>query len=120
MYIRLDKDYEIKTTLGTIRDIERVFGKSFFEVVNSISGMNVEDQLKLLYIGARKANTDLSEENFYVLCENYLGIGDLMECLEKYFYALQYPGLSEQEVQDKIKKKLQKSQQLKADMASIG
>ena len=115
MYIRLDKDYEIKTTLGTIRDIERVF-----EVVNSISGMNVEDQLKLLYIGARKANTDLSEENFYVLCENYLGIGDLMECLEKYFYALQYPGLSEQEVQDKIKKKLQKSQQLKADMASIG
>ena len=40
MYIRLDKDYEIKTTLGTIRDIERVFGKSFFEVVNSISGIS--------------------------------------------------------------------------------
>lgn len=54
MYIRLDKDYEIKTTLGTIRDIERVFGKSFFEVVNSISGMNVEDQLKLLILERAK------------------------------------------------------------------
>ena len=120
MYITLDKQYQVKTTLGTIRDIERVFGKSFFEVVNSVSKMKVEDQIKLLYVGVKKMNAELSEETFNALCEDFLGIGDLMEYLEKYFYALQYPGLSEQEVQEKIEKKLQKNRELKADMDSIG
>lgn len=120
MYITLDREYEAKTTLGTIRDIEKAFGKPFIEVVNAIAGMKVEEQIKLLYIGVKKKNPELTEEAFNVLCEDHLGIGDLMEYLERYFYALQYPGLSEQEVQEKIEKKLQKSRQLKAETASIG
>ena len=99
MFIKLDKDYEVKTTLGTIRDIEKAFGKSFFEIINEIGKMKTDEQIKLLYVGVRRANSALSEEAFNALCEDYLGIGDLMEYLEKYFYALQYPGLSEQEVQ---------------------
>lgn len=120
MYIKLDKDYEVKTTLGTIRELEKAFGKSFFEVVNSVANMKVEEQIKLLYVGVRKANPDLGEETFITLCENYIGIGDLMEYLEKYFYALQYPGLSEEEVQTRIEKKLQRNRELQANRASIG
>ncbi|MCL2797033.1 MAG: hypothetical protein FWD58_03140 [Firmicutes bacterium] len=113
MYIKLNEDYEVKTTLGTIRDIEKAFGKSFFEVVNSVSTMKIEEQIKLLYVGLRKAHPEMAEAAFNALCEEYLGIGDLMEYLEKYFYALQYPGLSEEEVQDRIEKKLQKSREIR-------
>lgn len=120
MYISLDKQYQVKTTLGTIRDIEQVFGKSFFEVVNSVSKMKVEDQVKLLYVGVKRFNPELTEDTFNSLCEDYLGIGDLMEYLEKYFYSLQYPGLSEEQVQEKIEKKLQKNRTLKDDLNSIG
>ena len=120
MQIKLDKNYEVKATLGTIRDIERAFGKSFFDVVNAVSNMKVEEQIKLLYVGVRKAHPEMTEETFNALCENYIGIGDLMEYLEKYFYALQYPGLSEQEVQERIEKKLQRNRELQASRASIG
>ena len=120
MYIKLNKDYEVKATLGTIRDIEKAFGKTFFDVVNSISKMTIEEQIKLLYVGVRKAHPDINEATFNALCEEYLGIGDLMEYLEKYFYALQYPGLSDEEVQERIEKKLQKNRELQKTRASIG
>lgn len=120
MFIKLDKEYEVKTTLGTIRDIERAFGKSFYEIINSVSKMTLDEQIKLLCVGVRKAHPEVNEETFNVLCENYLGIGDLMEYLEKFFYALQYPGLSEEEVQDRIQKKLERNRELQASRASIG
>ena len=120
MYIKMNKDYEVKTTLGTIRDIENAFGKSFFEVINSVSNMKIEEQIKLLYVGVRKAQPDMDEAAFNALCEEYLGIGDLMEYLEKYFYALQYPGLSDEEVQERIEKKLQRNRELQASRALIG
>ena len=117
MYIKLDKDYEVKATLGTIRDIERAFGKPFFELINDIGKMKTEEQIKLLYVGVRKAHPDMTEENFIALCEDNIGIGDLMEYLEKYFYSLQYPGLSETEVQERIEKKLQRNRELQAGRA---
>ena len=120
MNIKLDKTYEVKTTLGTIRDIEKVFGKAFFELINDISKMKTDDQIKLLYVGVRRAHPELSEEEFNAKCEEYLGIGDLMELLEQYFYGLQYPGLSEEEVQERIEKKLQRNRELQASRASIG
>jgi hypothetical protein len=109
MYIKLDKEYEVKTSLGTIRDIEKVFCKSFFEVVNGLTAMKVEEHVKLLYLGTKKANAELSEKVFAELCDNHVGLGDLMEYLEQYIFALQYPGLSEQEVQEKLEKKLKRS-----------
>jgi len=113
MYVKLDKDYEIKTTLGTIREIERVFGKSFFEIIKDISAMKIDDQIKLLYVGAKKADDSLKEKDFIAACEDNIGIGELIENLERYFYALQYPGLSEEEVQQRIGKKLHQSNLMK-------
>lgn len=118
MFIKLDKEYEVKTTLGTIRDVERVFGKSFFEVANAVTGMRVEEQIRLLYIGVRKTHPEMAEEAFAGLCENYLGIGDLMEYLEQYFYALQYPGLTEEEVRERVEKKLQRNREIQNARAS--
>jgi len=110
MYIKLDRDYEVKTTLGTIREIERLFDKSFFEVISDVGSMKVEEQIKLLYAGIRKANPSITEQAFSDLCDDHVGLGDFLEYLEKYIYALQYPGLSETEVQEKVEKKLQRVQ----------
>ncbi|MDR1094568.1 MAG: hypothetical protein LBL66_10525 [Clostridiales bacterium] len=112
MYIKLDREYEVKATLGTIRDIERAFGKGFLELAGGIAKMTLDEQLKLLYVGARKANPGLSEEAFNAACEEHLGLGDLMEYLEKYMYALQYPGLSEEEVRERLEKKLERSREM--------
>ncbi|MDR3022248.1 MAG: hypothetical protein LBU60_06230 [Clostridiales bacterium] len=111
MNIKLDKSYEVKTTLGTVRDIENIFNKSFFDVISGITAMKIEEQIKLLYIGVKRAN-DITEEAFAELCDNYVGIGDLMEYLEQYIFAMQFSGLSEQEVQEKLGKKLQRNSQL--------
>lgn len=112
MYIKLDKEYELKCTLGTIREIEKSFGKGFYEIIQNVSALTTDDQLKMLFAGVKKANPSTSYEAFYSLCEEYMGLGDLMEYLEKYLYALQYPGLNDEEVQQKIEKKLQRSREL--------
>lgn len=120
MFIKLDRDYEIKCTLGTIRDIENTYNKSFFEVVNDVTKMRTDEQIKLLYIGAKKADNTLTLKDFTDKCEEYIGIGDLMDYLEKFFYSLQYPGLSDEEVQNRIEKKLQKTRELQKNRDLIG
>ena len=120
MFITLDREYEVKCTLGTIRDIERSFGKSFFDIVGNISSMTTDQQMKLLYLGAKKADPTLSQEVFFAQCEENLGIGEFMEMLERFFYSLQYPGLSEEEVPEKIEKKLAQNQALQQKKDSIG
>lgn len=120
MYVKLDRDYEVKTTLGTIKEIEKLFGKSFFEVVNSLSSMRIEYQIKLLFVGVKKADPEVDEKSFIATCEEHLGVGELMEYLEQYFYAMQYPGLSSEEVQEKIQKKLHQKQNLEQNLNLTG
>lgn len=114
MIITLDKDYELKCTLGTIREIEQRFNKGFYTLMRDIEKMSVSDQLKLIYVGIKKAGADISEQNFSDLCDKYMGMGELTELLEKYLLQLQYPGLSTDEIKDRIQKKLQKATELNA------
>jgi len=114
MYIKLDREYEVKTTLGTIREIEAMFKKSFFDVINGMASMKVEEQIRLLFAGIKKANPDMTEKGFSELCDDHVGLGDLMEYLEQFIFALQYPGLSEQEVQEKLEKKLERTRKLQS------
>lgn len=107
MYIKLDKDREVKCTLGTIRDIEKKFNKGFYEILRGLDKMTVTEQIRLLYVGVGKADPNLSEESFAEICDEYLGMGELQESLENFLYQLQYPGLSNAEIQEKIQKKLQ-------------
>jgi|AGTN01.1.fsa_nt_gi hypothetical protein len=108
MIINLDKNYDLKCTLGAVKDIEAVFKTPFFTLAATIDKMSTTDQLKLLYVGFKRANPNVSENEFMDLCDEHLGLGDLMEYLETYLYALQYPGLSQEEVKAKIEKKIQR------------
>jgi len=113
MHIKLDKDYEVKTTLGTICDIEKTFGKGFFELAGEIGKMTTDQQIKLLYVGVRKAQPEIAEETFNTLCENHLGLGDMTDYLEQFILQLQYPGFSREEIQKKIEMKMKQAERLK-------
>ena len=107
MTIKLDKKYDVKTTLGTIREIEKTFKKGFFDIITDIASMQIDDQMRFLFAGVKKAGAEIDENKFIELCEDNIGIGELMEYIEQYIFALQYPGLSVEEVQQKLEKKLQ-------------
>ena len=105
MQLKLDKTYEVKTTLGTIFELEEVFDKTFFEVLDTVTGMKSKQQAQLLYIGFKEANPGISEEVFFTLCKSHLGLTGLILAVEKYLAELQFSGLTEQEVQKLLEKK---------------
>lgn len=106
MYITLDKSCEIKCTLGTIREIEKSFGKGFYEIMKNIDKLTIAEQIRLIYVGVIKGGSSVGENEFAELCDEFLGMGSLQEILETYLYQLQYPGLSDDEIKEKIQKKL--------------
>ena len=120
MYIKLDREYEIKCTLGTIKDIESRFGKPFFTLISALDKMTTTEQIQLLYIGARRADPTISEKDFIAACEDNLGLGELTDYLEQFVYQLQYPGLSKEEVQQRIEKKLRDNRAMREAQGSIG
>ena len=118
MTIKIDRDYELKCTLGTIKDIEGRFNKTFFTLISGLDKLTTTEQIRLLYVGARRADPRLSESDFISACEDNLGLGMLSDYLEEFIMQLQYPGLTHEEVQQKLEKKLENSRRLQA--ASTG
>ena len=114
MKIQLENSYELKCTLGTIKDIENKFKKSFNEIVGSIDKMSTNDQIQMLYLGAKKADDSIVEKDFVAECDNNLGLGSLSEIIEDFILQLQYPGQTKEEIQKKIMNKLEKLQEIKA------
>lgn len=112
MYIRLDKEYEVKCTLGTIRAIETRFQKPFIPLMSELNKMTTAEQMRLIYCGFEKANPSVSEERFDDLLEEYVGMGDFADMLETYVYQLQYPGKSREEAEEIVQKKLQRASRL--------
>jgi len=82
MYIKLDRDYEVKCTLGTIREIETKSGKSFYSTISELDKMTTTEQIKLLYVGVKKADPEVKESEFIAACEDNLGLGGFTEYLE--------------------------------------
>ncbi len=113
MYIKLDRDYEVKCTLGTIKDIETSFQKPFFTLASALDKLTTDEQIRFLYAGVRRADPSVTRERFTDACEEMLGIGDLVEYLEKFVLQLQYPGLSQEEIREKIEKKLQAAERIR-------
>lgn len=118
MIIKLDREYEVKCTLGTIRDIEAVFKRSFADIVSGIGKLTAGEQVKMLFIGAKKADPDLTEKDFTDKCDETLGLGDLTDYLEQFILQLQYPGKTEKEIREQIEKKLQRAEAFKSSTVS--
>lgn len=112
MNIKLDKEYEIKCTLGTIRAIETRFGKPFIPLMGELDKLTTTEQMRTLYCGFAKANPSVSEEQFVALMEEHVGMGEFADMLEEYVYQLQYPGKSRAEAEEIVQKKLERARRL--------
>lgn len=114
MIIKAGKEYEVKCTLGTIKDIESRFNKPFYTLLSDVNKMTTTEQVRFLYVGVKRADPQVEEKEFAADCEDNLGLGMLSEYIEQYILELQYPGMSKEEIQKKLEKKLQQAEAMKA------
>lgn len=113
MKITLDKDYEVRCTLGTIKEIESTFKKPFMVLISEMNKLTTTEQIKLLYAGVKRGDKTVSESEFIGQCEDCLGLGELTDYLEQFVYELQYPGLTREEAQQRMEKKLKEAEKLR-------
>ena len=101
-------EYEFNVKLGTTIKIKKAFNKSFNQVLNDLEKFDVEDLIKLLYCGINENEhtKDAFKEN---LLDN-LGLMELYELVESFIKQIQYPGLTEEEIEKKVIEKNQKAQ----------
>jgi hypothetical protein len=103
-----NKQFELKTNIGTIKKIEREFNrKSFIQVTNEIETMTVEDIQKLLLAGVDGKE---EKEEFKEAMDTNAGFMDLFEYLKNFIGQLQYPGKTEKEI-EKLNEKMVKETQ---------
>ena len=92
-----NKQFELKTNIGTIKKIEREFNrKSFIKITNEIDTMTVEEIQKFLLAGVdgKEEKEELKEE-----MDTNAGFMDLFEYLKNFIGQLQYPGKTEKEIE---------------------
>lgn len=103
-------EYEFNVKLGTTIKIKKAFNKNFNQVLGNIENYDAEELIKLLYCGINE--NDHSKEDFKNNLLDNLGLMELYELVESFIKGIQYPGLSEEEIEKKIMEKNQKAQAL--------
>lgn len=108
-----NEELECVTTLRVAMNIQKEFKKPYMVVLKNIENLDLEEQIKILYLGLKLANNELKFEDFknYILDE--VGLEQLGEYLEEFVNGLQYPGLSEDEIEKKLIAKMEKQKKMK-------
>ena len=110
MFIKINgEEFEINTKLGTTFKIEKKFKKPYLRVLGSIDMMTAEEQVEMLTCGIAD---EISVKRFKEVI-NEIGLGELSEYLEEFIDALQYPGLTEKEIEEKKLEKIKKQKKMK-------
>lgn len=104
-----ENEYELNTKLGTCIEIQKAFKKPYLKVIENVMELNLEDQIKFIACGLTyKESKDEFKEDI-LEC----GIDTLVEIIEQYVDALQYPGLTEEEIETKKLARAAKAKHLK-------
>lgn len=107
----VDKDFDFNCKLGTCVKIKSKFGKNYNQLIGDIEKLDVNDLINLLYCGLDKDVIDEQEFRNYLL--DNCGVGDLYDYVSWFIKQLQYPGLSEDEIEKKLLEKREKAERLK-------
>ena len=108
-----DREYDFNCKLGTCIKIKGKFGKNYNQLINDIEKLDVNDLINLLYCGLNKDEVDEKEFRDYLL--DNCGMGDLYDYVSWFIKQLQYPGLTEEEIEKKLLEKREKAKQLKME-----
>lgn len=101
-------EYKFNVKLGTTIKIKKAFGKSFNNVLSDLDKMDVEDLIKLLYCGINEE--EHSKEDFKNAILENVGLMELYEIVQSFIKQIQYPGLTEEQIDKKIIEKNQQAQ----------
>lgn len=113
IYIKIgEQELQCITTLRVAITIQSKFRKPYMQVLENVEKLDLSEQIKLLYCGIElgEDKVKITEEEFKTLIldnEKY-GIEGLITDLERFINALQYPGLSEEEIEKKLLEKVKK------------
>lgn len=101
-----DKEYELSTSLRVVyalRDISKA--NSLQEAIGSISGLDLDGQLELLYAAYKAANRNandcMSKDVFVDELLDNLGIFAITNAINKLADGLLYSGLTPEEIESK-------------------
>lgn len=110
-----EEEFELSTKLLTTKRIEWKFKKPYLRILENIQDMKAEEQVDLMACGVpyKDGKEDKDEEKRFKSAMDEVGIGDLSDYLEKFIDALQYPGLSEEEIEEKKLEKIKKQKHMK-------
>ncbi len=98
-----EKEFDFNCKLGVTVRIKSKFKKSYNQVVEDLDKMDTVDMVSLLYCGLKQDQISESEFTNYVF-EN-CGMGDLTDAIAWFIKQIQYPGLSEDEIEKKLQEK---------------
>ncbi len=115
MYIKYrEEEIECVTTLRTAMNIQKKFRKPYMQILKQIEDLDLEEQLKILYAGIELGkNSDIKFEELKEYFLDNVGLEALGEYIEEFVNGLQYPGLSEEEIEKKLIAKAEKQDKMK-------
>lgn len=106
----VDREYDFDCKLRTCIKIKGKFGKNYNQLISEIENLDVNDMINLLYCGLNKDEVDEKEFKEYLI--DNCGMGDLYDYVSWFVKQLQYPGLTEDEIEKKLLEKREKAEKL--------
>lgn len=104
------KEFDFNTTLGVTVRIKSKFKKSYNQIIGELDKLDTDEMIALLYCGLRPEQIAETEFKEYMF-EN-CGMGDLTDAVTWFVKQIQYPGLSEEEIEKKLMEKRKQVSQL--------
>lgn len=101
------KELDFNCTLGVTIRIKSKFKKTYNEMIAILDKLDTPELIDFLYCGL---NSDqISETEFKQYVFDNCGMGDLMDYVTWFVKQIQYPGLTEDEIEKKLEEKRQKA-----------
>lgn len=100
-------ELEFNCKLGTTMKIKTKFRKNYNQVIEELDEFDADQLIDLLYCGLNESIISHSDFKSHIY-EN-CGMGDLLEFVMKMMKQIQYPGLSEEEIEKKLIEKKQEA-----------
>lgn len=115
MYIKYNnEEIECVTTLRVAMNIQKKFRKPYLQILSNIEELDLEEQIKILFCGIELGkDNSISFEDFKNYVLDNIGLEQLENYLESFINSIQYPGLSEEEIEKKLIEKIEKQKKLR-------
>lgn len=97
------REFDFNCKLGATVRIKSKFKKTYNQVVEDLDKLDAEGMIALLYCGL--SPEQISETDFIAYIFETCGMGDLTDEISWFIKQIQYPGLTEDEIEKKLSEK---------------